>query len=184
MKSIFLGGRAEATLALFQINRENILVQTGSGRTVENVGSQRSKGVELEGALRITQKWSVGANTAYTNAEFGSFGANSGKTPPNVPEWVTNAWTRYQNIAGLPLEVGGNFRYVGDRFNNNSNTVTLKSYELVDIHASYQKGSARFTARITNLFDKVYAYWGDTFYPDQVLLGYPRAFEISSQFSF
>mgnify|MGYP000138521767 CR=1 FL=1 len=184
MKSIFWGGRAEATLALFQINRENILVQTGSGRTVENVGSQRSKGVELEGALRLTQKWSVGANTAYTNAEFGSFGANSGKTPPNVPEWVTNAWTRYQNIAGLPLEVGGNFRYVGDRFNNNSNTVTLKSYELVDIHASYQKGSARFTARITNLFDKVYAYWGDTFYPDQVLLGYPRAFEISSQLSF
>jgi len=184
MKSIFLGGRAEATLALYHIERKNILVQTGSGRSVENVGKQRSKGLELEGALRVTQKWSVGANTVYTNAAFGDFGINSGKTPPNVPEWVTNAWTRYQNIAGLPLEIGGNFRYVGDRFNNNTNTVTLKSYELVDIHASYQKGSARFTARITNLFDKVYAYWGDTFYPDQVLLGYPRAFEISSQFSF
>jgi iron complex outermembrane recepter protein len=184
MKSIFLDGRAEATLALYHIERENILVQTGSGRTVENAGNQRSKGVELEGAMRITRQWSVGANTAYTHAEFGDFGINSGKTPPNVPEWVTNAWARYQNIAGLPLEVGGNFRYVGDRFNNITNTVTLKSYELVDIQASYQKGSARFTARITNLFDKVYAYWGDTFYPDQVLLGSPRAFEISSQFNF
>ncbi len=184
MKSRFLNGRAEATLALYRIERENILVQTGSGRTVENVGKQRSKGIELEGALQITRQWSVGANTAYTNAAFGDFGVNSGKTPPNVPEWVTNTWTRYQNIAGLPLEVGGNFRYVGDRFNNNANTVTLKSYELVDIHTSYQKGSARFTARITNLFDKVYAYWGDTFYPDQVLLGYPRAFELSAQFSF
>lgn len=184
MKSIFFGGRAEATLALFHIVRKNILVQTGSGRTVENVGSQQSKGFELVSTLRLTQKWSVGADTAYTDAEFGSYGANSGKTPPNVPKWVTNAWMRYRSIMGLPLEVGGNFRHVDDRFNNNTNTVTLTGYELVNIHASYQKGPIQLTARVINLFDKVYAYWGDTFYPDQVLLGSPRAFEISSQFNF
>lgn len=183
-KSRFLDGRAEATLALYHIERENILAQTGGGGVVENVGSQRSNGFELEGAMRVTRQLSIGANTAYTNAEFGVFGANSGKTPPNVPEWVANAWTSYRDIAGLPLEVGGNFRYVGDRFNNNANTVTLKGYELVDIHATYHKGPARITARITNLLDKVYAYWGDTFYPDQVLLGSPRAYEISAQFDF
>jgi iron complex outermembrane recepter protein len=30
-----------------------------------------------------------------------------------------------------------------------------------------------------NLFDKTYAIWGDNFYPDQVLIGSPRTFELT-----
>lgn len=184
VKSQFLDGRAEVLLAGYYIERNNILVTTGSGGLVDNVGKQRSSGFELEGLFRATSHWSMGANAAFTAAEFASFGVNSGNRPPNVPKWGVNAWIRYREIAGLPFEIGGRLRYVSDRFNNNANTVTLKGYEIADIHVGYRKGPVQIQARVTNLFDKVYAYWGDTFYPDQVLLGSPRAYEIQAQIDF
>ena len=184
VKSQFLDGRAEVLLAGYYIEREDILVTVGNGGQVDNVGKQRSSGFELEGLFRATSHWSMGANAAFTAAEFASFRENSGNRPPNVPKWVVNAWTRYREIAGLPFEIGGRLRYVSDRFNDNANTVTLKGYEVVDLHIGYRKGPVRIQARVTNLFDEAYAYWGDTFYPDQVLLGSPRAYEVQAQIDF
>ncbi len=184
MKSRFFDNRAEVTLALYHIERKDILVATGSGGQVDNVGKQQSSGLELEAAFQPTSHWSLGGNTAYTYAEFESFGANTGNRPANVPRWVMNAWTNYQNIFGLPFDVGARFRYVSARFNNNANTVTLKSYEIVDLHLGYRKGPVRVLVRVSNLFDTVYAYWGDTFYPDQVLLGSPRTYEFNVQIDF
>ncbi len=184
MKSRFLDNRAEITLALYHIERKDILVSTGSGGQVDNVGKQQSSGLELEVAFQATSPWSVGGNAAYTYAEFESFGANTGNRPANVPRWVVNAWTNYQDVFGLPFDVGARFRYVSDRFNDNANTVTLKSYEVVDLHLGYRKGPVSVLARVSNIFDKIYAYWGDTFYPDQVLLGSPRTYELNLQIDF
>ena len=60
----------------------------------------------------------------------------------------------------------------------------MLGYETVDLHATFRKGNGRFTARLTNLFDKAYALWGDEFYSNQLILGSPRAFELSAQFDF
>lgn len=184
MKSRFLDNRADITLALYHIERKDILVSTGSGGQVDNVGKQQSSGLELEATFQATSHWSVGGNAAYTYAEFESFGANTGNRPANVPRWVVNAWTNYQDVFGLPFDVGARFRYVSDRFNDNANSVTLKSYEVVDLHIGYRKGPVSVLARVSNIFDKVYAYWGDTFYPDQVLLGSPRTYELNLQIDF
>lgn len=184
MKSDFFDNRANIILALYYIERKDILVATGSGGQVDNVGKQQSSGLELETAFQATPHWSLGGNAAYTYAEFESFGANSGNRPANVPTWVVNAWTKYREILGLPFEVGARFRHVSDRFNNNANTVTLMGYEIVDLHFAYHEGSVRVLGRVSNLFDEEYAYWGDTFYPDQVLLGSPRTYEINFQIDF
>jgi iron complex outermembrane recepter protein len=37
---------------------------------------------------------------------------------------------------------------------------------------------------VRNLTDTKYAIWGDPFYPDQILLGAPRSFEMSAAFKF
>ncbi|HBP88481.1 MAG TPA: TonB-dependent receptor [Nitrospirales bacterium] len=183
-KSEFLEKRGIVTLAAFHIERKNILVQTGSGGRVENVGKQQSSGLELEATIQATRQWSVGGNAAYTYAEFESFGANTGNRPANVPTWVVNAWTNFRDIAGLPFEIGGRFRFISDRFNTHANNVILKGYEVVDLHMAYQAGPVRILARVRNLLDRVYAHWGDTFYPDQVLLGSPRTYEINVQVDF
>ncbi len=184
LKSRFLNGKAEMTLAVYHIERQNILIQDSNDSVLGGDGGQRSTGFELEGSILVTPKWRIGANTAYTDAEFGVFEDVSGNTPSNVPEWVANIWTNYRGVAGLPIDVGGSFRYVGDRFNTRFNTVKMLAYETVDLHATYYKGNGRYTARLTNLFDKAYALWGDEFYKNQLILGSPRAFEISAQFDF
>jgi len=40
----------------------------------------------------------------------------------------------------------------------------------------------RVTFRVRNLTDKKYAVWGDPGYPDQIILGAPRTFEVSAAF--
>jgi len=42
----------------------------------------------------------------------------------------------------------------------------------------------RVTFRVRNLTDEKYALWGDPFYPDQVLLGAPRSYEVAASFKF
>ncbi len=184
LKSKLLNGKAEMSIAIYHIERQNILIKDSNDSVLGGDGSQRSTGLELEGSVLVTPKWRVGANAAYTNAEFGVFEDVSGNTPSNVPEWVANAWTNYRGVAGLPIDVGGSFRYVDDRYNSRFNTVKMLGYETVDLYATYRRGNGRFTARLTNLFDKAYALWGDEFYSNQLILGSPRAFELSAQFDF
>ena len=184
LKSILLDGKAEMTVAVFHIERQNILIQDTNSTVVGAEGGQRSTGFEFEGSLRVTPKWRVGTNTSFTHAEFGIFNTVSGNTPANVPEWVVNAWTNYSNVAGMPVDIGGSFRFVDDRFNTRFNNIEMLAYKTVDLHATYKRGNGRFTARLTNLFDEAYALWGDEFYSNQLILGSPRAFEISAQFDF
>jgi iron complex outermembrane receptor protein len=44
--------------------------------------------------------------------------------------------------------------------------------------------NTRLTFRVRNLTDKLYAAWGDPSYPDQILLGAPRSYEVSAAFKF
>jgi iron complex outermembrane recepter protein len=184
MKSRFLDGKAEMAVAVYHIERQNTLIKDSNDSVLGGDGSQRSTGFELEGSALVTPKWRIGANTAYTDAEFGVFENVSGNTPSNVPEWVANVWTSYRGVAGLPVDVGGSLRYVDDRFNDRFNTVKMLGYETVDLHATYRSGKGRYTARLTNLFNKAYALWGDEFYNNQLILGSPRSYEISAQFDF
>ena len=40
----------------------------------------------------------------------------------------------------------------------------------------------RISFRVKNLTNKLYAQWGDPSYPDQVILGAPRSYEIAASF--
>ena len=81
-------------------------------------------------------------------------------------------------------------RHVGDRTNSDANTVTMNAYTVGDVYAFVDVpkyvfnavDQARVTFRVRNFTDKHYAIWGDPFYPDQILLGAPRTYEISAAF--
>ncbi len=178
------GGKTELTVSVFDIKRSNILTQI-SPTAVSNVGSQSSRGVELAVAADATDRWRVGGNAALVDANYDSFfdpdfGIDAtGNRPPNVPRWTVNLWTSIHNVAGLPIELGGSARYVSDRQANSSNTVTLLNYTLVDAFVAYQTGHARLLVRVRNLLDREYSPWADIYYPNQIVLGSPRTFEIS-----
>jgi iron complex outermembrane receptor protein len=76
-------------------------------------------------------------------------------------------------------------RHVGDRFNSDINTVTMLAYTVADAFAVMDVNkTTRFTFRVRNLADRKYAIWGDPGYPDQILLGAPRSYELSASLKF
>jgi len=196
LKSVLLGGRAEATAAYYQIERDDVLERIGLD-SATSVGGRESRGVELAASLQASEQWRIAANAAYTDAAFkrsANFDRFAGNTPPNVPEWTFNLWTSYRGIAGTPMEVGGALRFVSERFGDNANTVTLADYWIADGYAAWNGENYRVTARVTNLFDTDYVPWSDVFYlqqldpgwpyANQLILGAPRTWELSLEYFF
>jgi iron complex outermembrane receptor protein len=171
-------------VSIYDIKKSNMLVEVSEED--QATASQTSKGAELSADFKLTRDWIVSANTAYTDSVYTSFtDPISGDTftnvqPADIPRWTGNLWTSYRNIAGLPLEMGGGVRYIGDRPGNTANTLVLDNYAILDLYASYQvKSGILLTARVKNLLDKAYAQWADIYYPNQIMLGEPRYFEFS-----
>ena len=75
-------------------------------------------------------------------------------------------------------------RHVGERFHSDANTVKLTAYNVGDAYASVELGKARLSFRVRNLTNEKYAIWSDPFYPDQILLGAPRSYELSASMKF
>ena len=81
-------------------------------------------------------------------------------------------------------------RYVENRFLEQDNLTTLNAYTTADAYAFLdipgrdlampEIDSVRISARVRNLTNAVYAAWSDTTYPDQILLGAPRTYEIGA----
>ncbi|MDB5811962.1 MAG: TonB-dependent receptor family protein [Betaproteobacteria bacterium] len=187
IKSLVWDRKAEWSLALFDIERNNVYTAQG-GQSLNLAGEQLSNGVEASLAVRPSQAWNWWGNAAYTNARYADYtfaGGNfSGNKPPNVPRFVANAGAAYRIRAPLPVEFGISARHVGDRYNTDANTVKMLAYTVGDAYAAIDVKKTRITFRVRNLTDKTYAVWGDPFYPDQILLGSPRSYELSAALKF
>jgi iron complex outermembrane receptor protein len=181
VKANYDAERGRALLSFYDIERKNILTQV-SVDTVETVGSQKSRGVELSSDYRVTEKWTVGGNASYTYARFGSFsdanGNYSGKRPANVPDWIGNLWTRYANVWNSRFDLGGSFQYVGSYVGDFANTLRLDDYTLLNLFTTYHVvENVDLTFRVNNVMDTAYVRWADTSYSaTEVQLGAPRSY--------
>ena len=186
-KATLLNGRANTTLALYNIDRRQILVATGPD-TVANAGRQVSRGVEWEGNLALTHHVSLSGNVAYTDSHFGSgfmpsAGMDaSGHQVPNVPRVTANMWGVWSRVGDLPLDLGAGMRYVSARQGDYANTITLHDYATVNVFAGWHMTkNVTVYGRIDNIGNKYYVQWADPSYPGQVLMGAPRSFSMSIQ---
>lgn len=196
LKGSWQGGRTQATIAYFDIQRDDVLERIGVD-SAASIGGRDSKGWEFSAASRLFDQWRIGANAALIDAEFkrsANFVTFAGNTPPNVAEVSANFWTSYSQIGGLPLEIGGSVQYVDDRFGDNANQVVLGSYTLLDLFATWSASKFTVTARVNNVTDEIYVPWSDVFYlqqndpgflyANQILLASPRMFELGVEFAF
>jgi iron complex outermembrane receptor protein len=193
VKHVLWDNRAEWSFSAYDILRKNVYAAAG-GMTLNIAGRQESKGVELAGAIRPIEPLRLWGNIAYVDARYADYdfvgGSFSGNTPPNVPRIVANVGASYRFFTPCPVEVGITGRHVGDRYNSDDNTVKMNAYTVGDLYAFVDipktvfaaVDQARLTFRVRNFTDKRYAIWGDPFYPDQILLGTPRTYEISAAF--
>jgi iron complex outermembrane receptor protein len=193
VKHLFWDNRAEWSFSAYDILRKNVYAAAG-GQALNIAGRQESRGVELAASVRPIEPLRLWGNIAYVDARYADYnfagGSFSGNTPPNVPRIVANAGASYRFFTPWPVELGITGRHVGDRYNTDANTVTMKAYTIADVYAFVDipktvlnaVDRARLTFRVRNITDKRYAIWGDPFYPDQILLGAPRTYELSAAF--
>lgn len=196
LKGSWHDGRTQATIAYFDIQRDDVLERIGVD-SAASIGGRDSSGFEFSSSFRPDSQWRVGANAAFIDAGFKrseNFVSFAGNTPPNVAEVTANIWASYSQIGGLPLEIGGSVQYVDDRFGDNANQVAMSSYTLLDLFASWTAENYSITARVNNVTDEIYVPWSDVFYlqqndpgflyANQILLAAPRMFEIGVEFAF
>lgn len=191
LKGTFLGGKLDATLAVYDLLKKDLLTSTLDPvtglRISQQIGAQKSRGAEVALALSPGDGWRVELNGAYTQSEFADFNENlgtgvisrTGKRPSNVPEWVANFFVAKRFPGGLALSGGP--RYVSDRFGNNNNSVVADGYVTLDAAATYTWGRWHLTLRGRNLLDEVYEPVAGT---TMRRLADPRSAELSTRLSF
>lgn len=119
-----------------------------------NVQKTEAQGVELVGRVDVTERLNVSANYTWTDAKSAS-GPTDGKRLTRRPEHMANFAADYAFAFGLKAGVA--VRYVGETFNNDTNTAKVDSYTLVDLRASYPiNDTLEVYGRIENAFDEDY----------------------------
>jgi iron complex outermembrane receptor protein len=192
VKHLFWDGRAEWTFAAYDISRHNVFVAISDTESAL-AGEIRSKGIELSGAVRPVDDLKLWGNVALTQARFANFDFEgfTGNTPSNVAPVIVNAGASYRfSKWRWPVEFGGFVRYVGNRYLFEDDASTMLAYTTADLFAFvdvpgrdlpwHGLDTMRFTFRVRNVTNAVYAAWSDPGLPDQVLLGAPRTYELSA----
>ncbi len=189
-KQKFWNDRAEWTFAAYDIVQRNVYVPVST--TVDDLaGEVASKGYEVSAAVSPIDGLKLWGNAAWTHSRFANFGIWTGNTPPNVAPLVVNSGVAYRfEHWHWPVEFGGSVRYVESRYLDQTNVTMLDQYTTADVYAFVdipgedvwmsQFRTLRLTFRVRNLTNVVYAQWSDTTYPDQVLLGAPRTYEVAA----
>jgi len=150
-----LKGNLSLTGALFQITKFNARTANIDG-TFSPQGTVRVQGARAGVAGRITPEWQVFGGYAYLNARIidGIGVGTTGMVPLNTPRDSANIWTTY-TIAET-WQIGGGAFYTGQRYANNTNTVTVPEFTRFDATAAYIQPKWDLRLNVYNLFDTMF----------------------------
>ncbi|WP_096470619.1 TonB-dependent siderophore receptor [Burkholderia stabilis] len=162
-----LPGGMTGTLALFNIDKKNVLVSQFNDTTKltdwRTSGKARSRGVELDLTGRIGERVNVIASYAYIDAKTVEDPLYAGNRLWNVARHTASLAAVYDVgtlIGGDDLRIGAAARYVGARPGDSANSFTLPSYVLADAFATYDtrigKQKLSFQLNVKNLFNRTY----------------------------
>lgn len=159
--------RVSATLALYDIDKRNVLISqfnTQTGLTdYRTAGAAISRGVELDVSGQITPWLSLIGSYAYTHARTTEDPDFAGNEMANVAPHTASlsAVLDFGQIAGGDrLRLGGGGRYASRRPGDNANSFWLDDYAVADAFVTYDVTLAGrkvgFQLNVKNLFDKTY----------------------------
>ncbi len=197
IKAAFLGGKVNASLALFRIEQDNVAQSIGTNPLTnegiyEAIEGATTKGVELEVAGEPLEGWNVGAGYTYARTrdadEQRMFGFPMSTTKP---EHLVRLFSTYRLPGALErVTVGGGLNwqsaFYGKIWSPAANDYTLikqGGYTLVDLMARYQHNQHLSVAlNANNLFDKRYLSGLGNF--DTTWYGEPRNLTLTTRWDF
>ncbi|MCU1298230.1 MAG: TonB-dependent receptor [Acidobacteriaceae bacterium] len=130
-------------------------------RERQNLGRTRSRGVELDGVVRLTQDIQVSAGFDFTDATVINYTPNAqnasllGLDVPQIPRHQFTWEARYWNPSRLLLSLQG--RFVGTQYDDDQNTLPLDRFYAMDLMVgrSITHGMQAFAA-VENLTNERY----------------------------
>ena len=171
-KHILMEGKARASLAVYSLERDITIPDTS--QITEQLGTQRSRGVEVEAEAHPDDTLSIYASYALNDSEYTEFMqtlvvqtaegfdvqtvARVGATPAFAPEHILNIWAEKRLDSGLGLALGA--RYVGDQFVSEENAFTIDSVLTLDAGVSYAYEDVTWRLNVRNLTDREYVTRG------------------------
>ncbi|HTG39384.1 TonB-dependent siderophore receptor, partial [Sphingomonas sp.] len=192
-KLTLFDGRLNGTLALFQLDKSNVLASdTGNPGFSVAIGRARSRGVELDLNGRLPGGVEMLLSYAYVDAEARStllepnfnFQIRPGDPLVNIPDHNLNlqAAKRFE-LGGRSAQVGGGVQYVGERSGETGTAFTLPSHTLFRVFGDVTllDGVTLFGS-IQNLFDE--HWYANSYSPLWVQPGAPRTATIGLRASF
>ena len=160
LKLDLFDSRIGATLALFHIDKENVITTDALGDSIA-AGKARSQGLDLQFSGQMTDAVRVIGAYAYIDAEVtkGDAALPKGSDLLGVPRHSGSLMAVYefQDGALRGSDFGAAANYVGERSGQAGSSFRLPSYSTVDLLAHYKASEQlSFGLNLNNLFDRKY----------------------------
>ncbi|WP_057937562.1 TonB-dependent receptor [Algoriphagus resistens] len=192
-KGDFLDNKLNISLAAYEINQENILMNANLPDYPDSLvqrGADRSRGIELELNGYILPNWQVNASYSYVDAEIMADADETliGKRKENAPVNSANLWMRYDFEAtnGFldDLGVGLGIQYSGSKIPWYTRDFTLPEYVLGDLAVYYMPKQSDFqlTLKVNNIMDRTYWLGAQNFL--RLFPGAPRNMMLTAAYKF
>lgn len=160
-----VGTNSLFTAAVFDLTQQNVIFPYNVGFQ-RQIGEINVRGIELEAKAELTRELSLVAGYAYLDSEItkSALVGEIGERPAETPDHQASFWAQYHFYDGqlAGLEVGGGVRYYGET-NDDSHTLDIDSYTLVDARIAYDLGAltpslngATLAVNGSNIFDEYY----------------------------
>ncbi|WP_143277710.1 TonB-dependent siderophore receptor [Bordetella genomosp. 10] len=159
LKGTYLDGKANASVALFQIDESNRAFSDPNNPGFYLAqGKARSQGVELQVSGQVTPSWTVYAGYTYQDVRALDKSTNVGAPFIANPKHLFKVATDYRLPGDLRAWSVGAAAYVTSSTGfDGSPSTTAPGYATVDAHVSYQfLKTWTATLSATNLFDRKY----------------------------
>jgi iron complex outermembrane receptor protein len=189
-------GRGEASLSWFDITKNDVLITLVAQAINDQIGQERSRGVEATFTERILNNWQVISGYAFTNSAVtkDSDPVRVGSLIPNAARHSANLWTRYDVDGGAlhGLGFGLGLVYTGERVgtirasSSKLPVLRLPSYFRTDLGIYWVASRYEVTALIVNLLDERYyeSNLGTSTTSLNIRPGSPRAATVSMRLRF
>lgn len=184
-KGDFRQSKLMPTIALYQINKQNVLnadPSDSTGLRQRAIGAVRSRGLEITLGGELSKGWYLQGNYAYNQTKITKSNdvEEIGLRFDNTPEHIAGLWTSYQLKFGLKFGFG--LQYVSDRYIQNrritdQEVIELPAYLKLDVLIQYQRDKFFVNLNVNNVADQRYAagsYWQASYFP-----GAPRSIILS-----
>ncbi|MEJ6595747.1 TonB-dependent receptor [Parasphingorhabdus sp.] len=197
-KTTLAGGNVRWNGSIFNMDWKNIQIsrfdpaESFLGLTA-NVGNARSRGVETDLSILLSEGFQINAAASYIDAKIitdyvrnlstGNVDAPAGTRLPDVPKFKLAINARYEfNIGSADAYFQGSLQHTGARFNDLfvARRQDQKAYSAVNLSAGFERDSWGGSIYVTNLTDtRAELNRNATTYDDRITTNRPRTIGVS-----